>query len=66
MAFAATLPGRGPGAGQRPGSRDPHDQAAYRALSTPSLHRIQTQNECVLDTGHDHDPSAARTQMFYV
>ena len=36
---------RGPGAG----GRDPAalSAAAYRALSTPSLHRIQTHNECV-------------------
>jgi len=76
----ATLPGRGPGgargsAGARPGvarlsrptrSAAPRPAYSYRALSTPSLHRVYRHRMSALDTGHDHDPSAARAQMFYV
>lgn len=52
------------GRGRR--SRPSTDQPPHTELFRPRRCIVYRHIMSALDTGHDHDPSAARTQMFYV
>jgi hypothetical protein len=55
------------GRGRRAGVATPqHYQPPRTELFRPRRCIVYRHIMSALDTGHDHDPSAARTQMFYV
>ena len=59
--------GRGRSAARAPGVATPqHYQPPRTELFRPRRCIVYRHIMSALDTGHDHDPSAARTQMFYV